>query len=103
MTMIENMLKYSEDLKNALISGNDQNLIKNLQRIFTESVINAMSEFKKGNIEVDVETLPIVMFNWVTKELPIKILDKDNFKKIIDELVLFNITILKILNPKEKL
>ena len=72
-----------------------------IQQKFTQIINDAMNAYKKGEITVNVKSLPLVMYEWAANELPIEIQNHNNFKKIKNQLVLFHNTIEHILNPHE--
>jgi hypothetical protein len=102
LSYIKRIEETLKKLVKAIDDESSQEKLSILQKDFSQAVKQAMKKFQKGKISVKTsESLPLVMFYWVTEKLPIEIQDQKNLSSIKNELILFDNTINQILKPEE--
>jgi hypothetical protein len=74
-----------------------------MQQTFSDTVDNAMKAYKEGQIQVDIRTLPPVMYAFAMEELPILCQgSEEDLKKAKQQLKLFIVSIRELVKPRMK-
>ena len=72
-----------------------------MQQSFSDTVDDAMKAYKKGEIEVDIRTLPPVMYAFATEELPVLCTgDAADLEKARKQLGLFINSVKELVQPR---
>jgi hypothetical protein len=72
-----------------------------MQKSFSDAVDRAMSAYKNGEIEVDIRTLPPVMYAFATEELPVLCQgDAEDLEKAKKQLGLFMTSVKELVRPR---
>ncbi|MFW9849699.1 MAG: hypothetical protein ACFFF4_11180 [Candidatus Thorarchaeota archaeon] len=72
-----------------------------MQESFSDAVDKAMTAYKNGEIEVDIRTLPPIMYAFATEELPLLCQgDAEDLEQARKQLNLFMTSVRELVNPK---
>jgi hypothetical protein len=98
--MIEDLTKNAQQLLEALERG-DPEAAKAAQEQFSRSIEEAWSRYESGEIEVAVEGLPRVMYQWTVEELPEQVEVRSSWDEALKELKRFQRTMDLVVEPRE--
>lgn len=75
--------------------------LSSMQQTFSNAVDNAMKAYQNGEIEVDIRTLPPVMYAFAMEELPLLCQGTEaDLRMAKQQLGLFLVSIKELVNPR---
>lgn len=98
---IEEMLELCQALIDMIGSVGACPDLTVIQQSFSDTVDDAMKAYKRGEIEVDIRTLPPVMYDFATEELSVLCTgDAADLEKARKQLGLFITSVKELVHPR---